>query len=375
MFNVLHLINYPGKGGTERYILSLAEGLHKNMCKFYMAWSKDGPLIKSAEELGIETIKINMRSPFDIVAAWELKKICSQYSIHIVHTHFLRERYIVVLSKLLGNKCALINTVHIFSPRNILINILNSIVSLFEDRVITVCKALKKYLIAAGMNEQKIDVIYNGIDPDIWNDKRTGNIRKEFGISDIDLVVVSVARFTGEKGHIFFLETIKWFKKLIAQNNYKLPGKIYFLLVGDGEMLDKCKNFAGMLNIDDITIFTGFRKDIREIYHDSDIFVSHSESEGLSIAILEALACGLPVIATDVGGSNEIIGGTCKCGELVPYGDKKTFAEVIEKYVKDKYLREKCADNAKQYVNDRFNLENTVKKTYEEYVSSIKATD
>ncbi len=372
MINVLHLINYPGNGGTEKYVLSLAQRLHKNKCNFYLAWSKEGSLIKTVEELGIETIKIDMRNPFDIKAAWNLKKICGKYSIHIIHTHFLRERYIAVLSKILGNKCALINTVHIFSPQNTLINILNSIFSLFEDRIITVCEALKKHLIAAGMNEQKIDVIYNGVDTDIWNGKRTGNIRKEFGISDDDVVITSVARFTEEKGHIFLLETIKCFKKLISHNKNKLTCKIYFLLVGDGEMLDKCKNFAGMFKINDITIFTGFRKDVRDIYHDSDIFISHSESEGLSIAILEAMACGLPVIATDVGGSNEIMGEMCECGKLVQYGDKKAFAEVIGKYVNNSVLKNKCANIAKQYVKSKFNLNDTVKKTYEKYISSIK---
>jgi hypothetical protein len=82
---VLHLINYPGKGGTEKYILSLAEGLHNKSCYFNVAFSKKGPMLKELRNVGIKSFKLPMRCPYDVKAAWQLKKICTNNSIDLIH--------------------------------------------------------------------------------------------------------------------------------------------------------------------------------------------------------------------------------------------------------------------------------------------------
>lgn len=372
MLNVLHLINYPGKGGSERYILSLAEKLHDNKCKFYVAYSEDGPMLRQVRKLGIKTFKIAMKSPYDFKAAWQVKKLCRELSIDIVHTHFLRENYIGVLSKLLGNRVVLVNTGHLLAKKNILVKFTDLLFSAATDEIIAVSKAVRDMLVSQGIRPSKISVIYNGVDLDYWKGERSLKAREDFEIGDQEFVVTSVARFSEEKGHIFLMEAIKQFLKMRKKSDKGFAKKVRFLLVGDGENLEHCKGLAGMMGISDSVIFAGFRKDVRSILHSSDLYVSHSMSEALGISILEAMACGLPVVATNSGGPSEIINAENNCGILVECGDTDGFAAAIHKIVNDTELYNTYRENAIKIVEKEFNLDNTAESTYNLYIKGLK---
>ncbi len=372
MLNVLHLINYPGKGGSERYILSLAEKLHDSKCKFYVAYSEDGPMLRQVRKMGIKTFKIPMKNPYDLKAARQVRKLCRELSIDIVHTHFLRENYIGVLSKLMGNKVVLVNTGHLLAKKNILVRLTDLLFSLATDEIIAVSNAVKDMLVSEGKRPSKITVIYNGVDLDYWKGERDLKVRESLGIGDQDFVVTSVARFSEEKGHIFLLEAIKQFLKMMQRNSNDRRRKVWFVLVGDGETLEYCKNLASIMGISDSVIFTGFRKDIRGILHGSDLYVSHSASEALGISILEAMACGLPVVATNSGGPSEIINNENNCGILVEYGDAEGFAGAVYKIVNDPGLYNTFKENAIRVVEEKFNLDNTAESTYNLYIKGLK---
>jgi glycosyltransferase involved in cell wall biosynthesis len=338
---VLQLLNYPGRGGTEKYILSLAEGLHNKSCYFHVAFSQKGPMLKELRNVGIKSFKLPMRCPYDVKAAWQLKKLCTGNSIDLIHTHFLRENYISILSSFLGNKVSIINTVHMLQPKGIISGSINSFVTRRDAEIIAVSNAVKNQMIEEGINDSKIKVIYNGVNISYWGlGRQRLKIREDLGIGSGDFVVCSVARFSEEKGHIFLMETIKYLKKVIECNRNKkeLNRKVWFILSGDGELLMQCKKFAEIVGISEEVIFTGHRDNIKDILHASDLFVSHSKSEALGISILEAMACGLPVVATDSGGPSEIINSQTNCGKIVEYGDVEGFAEAILSFISDRKL-------------------------------------
>lgn len=370
MLNILHLINYMGGGGTENYIYSLAKKLHNNKCKFFIAYSKLGQALELFEDMGIETMQLNMHSPYDIKAANDLKALCKRLSIDVIHTHFLRENYISILSKIMGNKVLLINTNHMLTDNNGMTIFTNKLMTLFDYKIIAVSNAVKEKLIREGVNPSKIKLIYNGIDIDYWRGGKEIGLRKEFGIDNDEFVIVSVARFSEEKGHFFLLETIAALKELLNIRGYKNI-KIKFLLIGDGKLLCKCKDLAENLGIAKDVIFAGHRTDIKSILKNSDLFVAHSKSEALGISILEALACGLPVIATNVGGTKEIINANTNCGIIVNYGDVESFAKAIIKLLYDKALCEKYIANGYNILEEKFNLDNTAEETYTLYNSSM----
>jgi len=372
MLNILHLINYPGKGGSEKYILSLVEKLQNKNCKFYICHSEDGPMLENAKKLGVEIYNIKMKSPYDFIAAKELKKLCRELSIDIVHTHFLRENCIAALSKFLGNRVILVNTYHLIADENILLRLFNSLLTVITDRIIAVSNAVKKKMASECINSKKIKVIHNGVDIEYWKGDRDLKIRDELGVSRNAFMVTSIARFSEEKGHIFYLESIKQFKKLFYQDGKNNnTGEVKFVLVGDGEMLDECISFAEMLGISEDVIFTGYRSDVKDILHGSDLFVSHSKSEALGISILEAMACGVPVIATDAGGPSEIISENSGCGIIVEYGETEEMTNAIIKFINDKEYYNSCRENAVKIVSEKFNLEKMAEETFNLYIQSL----
>lgn len=366
MINILHLINYMGGGGTESYIYSLAKKLHNNKCRFFIAYSKPGPALKLFQDMEIQTIQLNMSSPYDIKAARKLKQLCKKLSIDVVHTHFLRENYISIFSKIMGNKAVLINTNHMLTENSRTVVLSNKLMTFFNSHIIAVSNAVKEKLVKEGINPKKIKLIYNGIDTEYWNCEKNLGLKDEFGIDKQEFVVASVARFSEEKGHFFLLETIALLKKLIKTQQYE-GFQIKFLLIGDGGLLSQCKDLSKSLGIAEDVIFTGHRSDVKNILPNCDLFVSHSKSEALGISILEALSCGLPVITTDSGGTREIINKDTDCGIMVDYGDKENFAKAIIKLFQDKALCEKYKRNGYNILKEKFNLDKTAEETYTLY--------
>ncbi|MDI6618672.1 MAG: glycosyltransferase [Clostridiales bacterium] len=368
MINVLHLINYSGKGGTEKYILTLIKNLDKNGCRFYLAYSIKGELIAELEKINIKTFKIPMRSCFDIRAAFLLKKICEKYSVDIVHTHFLRENCISILSKILGNKIKIINTRHMLTENSTLVGFINRISSVYVNRFIAVSNAVKEQLVREGISSSKISMIYNGVNLKYWNGKCEPYIRKELKIDGNDFVVTNIARFTEEKGHSFLFDSIKTFNKKNEERRDRR--NIKFLLAGDGDLLEHFKNITLKEDTYSNVILTGYRKDIKSILDESDLYVSPSKSEAFGISIIEALACGKPVIATDTGGQAEILKGN-KCGVLVNYGDIDSFCNAMMKFIYDYSFYNTCKLYTVKTVEEHFSDMDSSLNTYKIYEKCI----
>ena len=366
MLNILHLINYTGGGGTESYIYSLAEKLHNNKCIFLVCYSEEGPSLNLFEDLGIQTIKLPMNSPYDLKAAKKLAKICKEKSIDVVHTHFLRENYISILSKFFGNKSLLINTRHMLIENSKPTIWANKFMTRFNHKIIAVSKAVEDLLLKENINTNKIQLIYTGINRGSWVDNKNNLFRSEFNIDNSVILISSVARFSEEKGHFFLLKSISLFKELLKINNQEALN-FKFILVGDGLLLDKSKRLANDLGIFEDIIFTAYRNDISNILNSSNLFVSHSESESFGISILEAMACGLPIITTDSGGTKEIIDSSGEYGILVDYGDEKQFAQALFKLVNDKDLVERYKKNGFVLLDQKFSLDKTADETYNLY--------
>lgn len=336
---ILYLINHAGKGGTERYVESLATGLDIIP---YFAYNEDGLLRERIDAAGIPTFKLEMKSRFDFSAAKRLARLCSDNDIEVIHTHFLRENYIALLSRLFYRKTRVVYTSHILMSNNFVTRFSNRLLSPLQYRVITVCEAGKARLTANGIPERMITVIHNGIDPAIWECEKRNN--KE-------LTFVYAARVVHGKGH----ETLLNAAALIKDKPFKL------LIAGDGELLPDMQALAERLGIGDKTVFMGFCTEMKPVLAVSDICISASESEALSMSILEAMAAGLPVIATDVGGNPEIL--RSGCGVLVSYGDPKALAAAMREMLENADKRKKYGQASLAAANGEFNISVMLSKT------------
>ena len=195
------------------------------------------------------------------------------------------------------------------------------------DKIITVSNATKNYVLSLGADPKKVIVMHNGVDLEHFRPiaGKREEMRKKLGISQNAIVVLTVRRIVYKNGIDTLIEA--------ANIAVKKNPNITFLIVGIGPNKDNAQERINQLGIEKNVIFAGFvsSNDLPFYYNTADFFVVPSKSgEGLPLVAEEAMACGLPVVATDVGGIGEIL--TEDYGKLVPPNMPEQLAEAIVDY-------------------------------------------
>ncbi len=236
------------------------------------------------------------------------------------------------------------------------------------DEVIAVSDSVKQEILRNNISPEKVSTIYNGIDIDRFNNQEKAcSIRREFGINESCKVIGSVARLSKEKGHVCLLQSAE---KILQ----KYPD-VVFLIVGDGPLRQhleiKSSEFAKRMHAKGDSskaplIFARVRSDMPTIYSLMDIFALPSLTEGLPIALLEAMASQRPVVATEVGAVPKVIKHG-RSGLLVQPSDvqalAKSIIELLENPQKGQYL----AKNAHEVVKKRFSSQGMAEKYKQVY--------
>lgn len=367
MLRVLYLLNHAGKAGTERYVESLIRKLNNDRIKAYFAYNEEGLLVERLKALGVETFRIAMRNRFDVKAAKELSSLCKRLEIDMIHTQFLRENYIAILSRAFNPRVKVMYTNHFIWKNDAITRVSNRILTHFESYIIAVCNRGRDMMISNGISGSKIKVILNAVDPGYWQEPVQSTLRKEFGIPGDMFVLLCASRFAHDKGHRFLVNSLAELKRITDR-------KFKCVLAGDGPLLEEIKTLVKNLRLENEVIFTGFRSDIKNLYYGSDLYVNSSEHEALSFLIIEALASGLPVIATDMGGNSDIINSETNCGILVEYNDAKGMAEAIYRVMSDGQLMKSFKENALKAIMEKFNLDKMADQTYNLYMLSVYGT-
>lgn len=388
---ILRIIARLNIGGPAINAILLTAGLDKEQFETILVTGQvgetEGDMSYLSQEKGVSPYlipelgrEINWKD--DIVALWKLMKIVRQEKPNIIHTHTAKAGTLGRLAGLIYNlmspirylcrkkPCLLIHTFHghvfhsYFSPlKSRIIILIERILALFTDRIITVSQSLleeivHKYHIAP---KTKVVAIPLGLDlPDPLLTKRlAGNLKRELGLPEETCLVGMIGRLVPIKNHELFLTAIARLKK---------EANIKYLIVGDGDsrpyLEDKTKEYA----IEDQVIFTGWRKDLPNIYADLDLIVLSSLNEGLPVALIEAMACAKPVIATDVGGVKDLLrdsGDTPSSptnnyplitsrGILIKSRDVTGLCQAIRLLIKDKELREAMGRTGQQFAQQNF---------------------
>lgn len=229
----------------------------------------------------------------------------------------------------------------------------------FCDAIITVCDNQKihwsrKYPYLA----RKFVTIHNGIDMEKYrvtlSDEEKLDLRRSLDIQDEDFTAGIMAEFRPEKGHEYAFKALK---SLVDGGK-----KIKLLLIGDGERKDCLRSLSGELSIANNILWLGYQKDPRPYLSICDVLLVPSFAETFSMTILESLSMGKPVVATDVGGTSEIVVDGVN-GFLVRPKDDDSLADKLQKCVKDENLRRKLSDNARDTVVNKFSASEMISKT------------
>jgi glycosyltransferase involved in cell wall biosynthesis len=226
--------------------------------------------------------------------------------------------------------------------------------------VFTVSKDVREHLVAEGFRREEVGVIYNGIDVDPAPDSsERAAVRQDLGVSEAQLVVGTIGRLDPVKDFATLLDAVA---RLATT---ALP--VALAIVGDGDARAELEAQSASLGIADRVRFLGHREDARRWLAGCDVYANSSISEGVSLTILEAMAAGLPVVATAVGGTPEVV--TEDCGVLVPARHPEALADAIYELGESAGRRRQLGTAGRARVEAHFTLDRMVesyRRVYEE---------
>lgn len=366
--NVMHLRIVTGAGGgPEKTILLSTQRTDKekfNVVSVYLKNKNDDSVVirEKAVQMGIVLHEVLEQGKFDWKAIKEIKKLIEKYDIDILDCHDYKSNLIgFILSKSYPIK--LITTIHGWSGKSLkeqFYYFVDKMILRYFDKVIIVYQGMNSYLLRKGVSQARLVTIHNAIDADDFKRGYASvTIRAELKVRDTDILVGNVCRLSKEKNLGLFL--------LAAQKIALAIDNVKFILVGDGPEKDNLKRYANKLGIGDKVIFPGERKDIKNIYDALDVLMLTSLKEGLPNVVLEAMAMEVSVVATKVGGVEELVEDG-KNGLLFEPNDVDGIANGVIKILKDKQTAENFKRGSRAKVCNEFSFAARTKKMEDLYL-------
>lgn len=366
MIRILHLIETGGPGGAEMVLFNLATGIDRVKCQSVVGLLRKGWLYNQLVSGGIDVRILPSGGSFDIRILLSLLRLIKEKRINLVHSHLMDMNFYSSIAAKMA-KIPHIATehgdIHHLSKTGRLITIKARAVAHLSNKIICVSRFTKEAFIRrAQVNENKVLVIYNGIPvSNFCNVINRVKKKTELGIKEGDILIGSTGNLYSIKGHVYLLKATK--EVLQRFKNVKL------LILGRGELLEKLKRECSELGISGNVFFLGYRNDVFEILKIIDIFVLSSISESFSIAIVEAMLAGKPVIATRSGGPEEIVidGET---GFLVTPRNSEEIAEKIIYLIENEGIGKSMGDKGRARAEKYFNLKTMIanyEHVYEKY--------
>ena len=339
-------------GGSEILARRLALGLTRRRyaCSLY-AVQDDGPLSDLLKADGIPCRAFSRKGKWDPRPLVRLVQQFRADGTKVVHTHHLGQLlYGGLAGRLAG--CRVIHTEHEYyslgRPRA---QQLLRVLTRLADRVTAVAEPVRSFLEGTvGLPASKLITIQNGVEIHRY-EAAIPHDREKWDLKNSDVIIGCVARLSPEKGHTVLLRA---FRKVISRHP-----QARLALIGEGEERERLQHLAGDLRIGHLVRFLGLRADVPEVLAACDLFTLPSIQEGFPMVILEALAAGKAVIASEVGAIPDVIrhGAT---GMLVPAGDADALADALCLLIEDEGVRRRLGQSGRELVRAVYDFERTV---------------
>lgn len=354
--------------GADSVIFSIASHLDKNrfnpVIVAIQGMKGICPLIAEARKEGIASEIVYLKNKFDLDGIDKISDFIRDNNTDILHCHEYKSNIMGLLASR-KRKIKVITTAHGWVKSDLkvrLYELFDAIWIRFFDIIVAVSLSRKKELMSRLIPEKKILVINNGIALGAFAE--TGNAekyRRELKLRPETKVIGNIGRLTSEKGHRYLLEA---FPAVLR----KFPDS-KLLLAGDGNLREKLLMQAKNLGIAESVFLLGYKKDIKPLLSIMDIFVFPSLTEGFPMALLEAMAMGVPVIASKVGGIPEIVKEN-ETGILVRSKNSSEIAEAIIKLLSEQEILDRMKVKSREEVR-RFSVEEMVRKYENLYVNLV----
>ena len=355
ILQVLHVISDLHMGGAGRYLLNILPGLKQLGFEVAVACPGGGELEKELRRQGFPVHPLSDRdSSFSCRGVAEIYRLLDLYNFGIIHTHAsLSGRVAARLKgrgKIVLTRHSLAKAVTISTWRRLANKVLCTVLT---DKIIAVSGAVAKNLEGEGTPSSMIRIINNGIFTEQFEGIDGAYVREELGSANCPLVGM-VARLVPEKAPQVFV-------RAAAIIHDKRPD-VRFLLAGAGPLEIQLRKLIPELGLQGSFYLLGFMRDISQIQAALDIAVLTSEQEAQGLVLLEAMAAGKPVIATDVGGIPEVVQAG-RTGLLVPAQNPQAVAKAVLSMLDDGKKAQMMGEQGRKVVRERFSQKSMVEQT------------
>ena len=361
-------------GGIERVVLNLLRhmppGVEIVPIVFTRTDCEDQTFFERLREMGLrhETLYVNSHTPAlivnPVVNLAQAIRIVKNGRFDLIHSHGYRaDAFVLVVAKYLG--LPFVSTVHGFTPTDPRLRLwceLDARLLRFFPRVMAVSAPMKDQLVAYGLDAARVDVVINAVEEAAQGGSSRREMRLRLGISESEFVFGFVGRLSDEKGVDHLLQAAE---SLVAQER-----SARFVIVGDGPRKDDLLAATRSRGLEGKVDYVGFQSNTAPWYETFDAFVLPSLSEGTPMALLEAMAHGLPSVATAVGGVPQVVSDG-ENGLLVPAADRAKLCEAMRSLMTNAQLRAKLSDGAVELVRGSYGVDAWIEHVQDVYAKAL----
>ena len=354
---IAYVVNSLNLGGAETLVVQMSRALRDDCDIFILCLDVPGLWAEEMRREGIPVYCMWRQPGIDLNAAFRIAAFCKRHRIDMIHAHQCTPWFYSGLSRYVYPRPRLLFEEHgrfypeVDSRKRVLVN--RMLIQPRTHRITAVSEDVKNRLVRyEGVSADRIAVVYNGVAPpeDLSHDEKAA-LRRSVGVPMDAFLVGSVGR----------IDPIKNYEMLVDSLADIMPDRrnVWGIVVGDGPSRGSLERQIRDCSLGDRIRLPGYRSDAKKLIQCMDLFVLCSVSEGTSMALLEAMAAGVPVIVTDVGGNPEIVVRD-KTGWIVPSNDRKKFAGAIAEALDNPRHAKRIGDAGKKRHRELFEFETMI---------------
>ena len=344
--------------GGQNQVLVTVLGLRALGHRTVLVAHPSGELRRRAQE-GLDFIPLAPRTEMDLSAAWRLTRVLKQLRPDIVHAH---DPHGVAMASLALSMSTLSLKPRLVASRRVDFHLRRSALSRWKyrqvDLFICASEAIRKMLVGDGIPRKRTVTVHEGIDLGRVTAAPPADLHQDLWLPHGAPIVGNVAALVPHKGQRYLVDAAV--KLLPDQPDARV------VIAGEGELRSSLEQQIKQHHLEKHVLLAGFRPDILSLHKAFDVFVMSSVTEGLGTSLLDAMACGKPVVASNVGGIPEVVADG-ETGILVPARDPAAIAEALRTLLADSSLRERMGAAGLVRVRTAFSAEHMVRGTLRAY--------
>ncbi len=380
---LLKVMTTCSSGGTEGQVLKLMQNLDRHQFDLWFAClNKSGDILKDFERLNCPIAEYRIKSlyrPETFCRQLRFAADIRTSKIQIVHSYnFYANMFALPAARIAGTPLVLAS----IRDRGVYLSpaqkVMQKYVCRLADKILVNAESIRDWLLEEGYNEKKIVVIKNGIDLSLYKPTGAGEqFRSELGIPASAPIVVMLSRLNYQKGVDEFIHAAALLRRQHPEAYFLIVGaKVHYqdgVFTEDGAYLQQLQKLVAELGVQDRVVFSGHRKNTAEVLLESTVSVLPSHSEGLSNSLLESMAAGRAIVATDVGGTPELVKDGVN-GLLVPVKSPAHLARAIASVLDNNVLAERLGGAGRAMACDSFSLQKMIADTQRLYLNELLHT-